>query len=255
MTADAEQAEGRAEPSGDDAGAPSARQRHLGLLVSLVVIAIAAAGFAAIPSARHAFSIAASGNLSGLRTYIRSLGFGGAVLLFALMLAHAVVFYPSELLTTTAGYIYGFLGGLVFSLVAWTCSAMLSYVLGRTIGRPLLRVILGKRFIRLERAMERGGVELMLSARLVPVVPLSLLGYVAGATGESFWTFCWTTFVGLIPLDAAVAYLGSQAKSLSVNNPLIWVALAFLIALLILSRYLSKRMRMRPTQDDGQQAD
>ena len=38
-----------------------------------------------------------------------------------------------------------------------------------------------QRFDRLERAVEHGGVTLLLAARLVPIVPFSLFSYVAGA--------------------------------------------------------------------------
>jgi uncharacterized membrane protein YdjX (TVP38/TMEM64 family) len=223
------------------APAPTGREGRGGLLFTVAAICLAAAVFAAIPAARHAFSLVLHGNLSGLRTYIHGLGFGGLALLFALMIGHAVIPYPTEILTTTAGFIYGFLPGLALALLGWTCCAVVSYGIGRTIGRPLLRALLGKRFTRLEEAMDSGGTQLMLSARLIPVVPFALLGYVAGATRESLWKLVWTSFVGYLPLTAAVAYLGSEAKSLSVSNPLIWVAVVFVIGLLVGSHFWARR--------------
>jgi uncharacterized membrane protein YdjX (TVP38/TMEM64 family) len=215
--------------------------RYGGLLVTVAAVGVAAVAVVVIPELRHAFSLVLHGNLSGLRHYIRGLGAGGLALLFALMLGHSIVWYPTELLTTTAGYVYGFIPGTAFALLGWTCTAVLTYGLGRAIGRPLLRAVLGARFARLEQAMETGGIQLLLSARLIPIVPFSLLGYAAGATRISLWRLVWTSAVGYLPLTAAVAYLGSQAHSLSVNDPLVWVAVVVVVALLVLSRVMARR--------------
>jgi uncharacterized membrane protein YdjX (TVP38/TMEM64 family) len=224
---------------------PEVIEKHGGLVLTLVGLALTVGVFAAVPSLRHSVVLLAHGNLDGLREYIRSLHFGGAVLLFALILGHAVVPYLSEILTGTSGFVYGFLPGLALAIVGWTGSAVISYWLGRTIGRPLLRALLGQRFTRLERAMKRGGAQLMLVVRFVPIVPFSLLGYAAGATRQSLWSLVWTSFIGYLPLTAAVAYLGSQAKSFSASDPLVWVAVVVLVGLLVASRIMIKRQQRR----------
>ncbi|HWF54071.1 MAG TPA: VTT domain-containing protein [Solirubrobacteraceae bacterium] len=215
--------------------------RYRELLIALAGLALGVAVFAAVPQLRHAFSLSVHGNLSGLRHYIRGLGGGGLALLFALMLAHAVVFYPTEILTATTAYVYGFVPGLAFAMVGWVFSALVSYLLGRSIGRPLLRTVLGSRFARLEQAVERGGTQLMLTARLIPIVPFSLLGYAVGATHGRVIRLMWTTAVGYLPLTAAVAYLGSRAQSLSVSDPFVWVAVVVVIALISIARMLGRR--------------
>jgi uncharacterized membrane protein YdjX (TVP38/TMEM64 family) len=226
-------------------------RRHSGLAMTVLALLLVALLFLLIPELRHAFALTAHGNIDGLRAYIRGLGAGGAVLLFGLMLLHAVVFYPTEILTTTAGFVYGFLPGLALAMFGWVCSAVVSYWLGRTIGRPLLRAVLGKQFVRLEQAMETGGIQLMLSARLVPIVPFSLLGYAVGATRRSLWTLVWTSAVGYLPLTAAVAYLGAHAQSLSASNPLVWVAVVLVVTLLVLSRVMARRSLHRPDEHPG----
>jgi uncharacterized membrane protein YdjX (TVP38/TMEM64 family) len=204
---------------------------------------------AAVPAVRHAVSLTLHGNLTGLRDYIRGLGFGGFALLTALILAHAIIPYPSEILTSTAGYVYGFIPGALFAIAGWTLTAIFTYFIGRWVGRPLLRKILGKRFTDLERGMKSGGVRLMLVARLLPVVPLALLGYVAGATNESLWRLTWTSMLGYAPLTFLVAYLGSQAKSLSTSNPLLWIAVVVVI-LLIVGPHLYTRHQAKRTATD-----
>lgn len=40
------------------------------------------------------------------------------------------------------------------------------------------------------------------------------------------WRFAWTTVAGYLPLTAVVAYLGSNARTVSLGDPLIWIAVA-----------------------------
>lgn len=54
-------------------------------------------------------------------------------------------------------------------------TALLSYALGRTVGGPLLRALLGSRFSRVERGVVDGGISLLLAGRLIPVVPFACL--------------------------------------------------------------------------------
>ena len=48
----------------------------------------------------------------------------------------------------------------------------------------------------------------------------------AGAARFSLWRFTWTSAVGFVPLTAAVSYLGSEARTLSLSDPLLWGALS-----------------------------
>jgi uncharacterized membrane protein YdjX (TVP38/TMEM64 family) len=198
-----------------------------------------------VPQFRHCVGLVLHGQFGALRDYIRSLGAGGFALLLGLMLAHAIVFYPSEIVTATAAYVYGFGPGLAFVVGGWLLAALFSYALGRAVARPLLRTLLGVRFVRLERGIERGGIPLLLSARLIPIVPFALVGYAAGATHVSVWRFSWTTVVGYLPLTVAVVYLGAKARTFSTSDPLVWVAVAVLVGLLAAQWILHYRRTQR----------
>jgi uncharacterized membrane protein YdjX (TVP38/TMEM64 family) len=221
---------------------PPSRTGRVELVAGVATIVAAVALIALVPEFRHCVSLVVHGRFGALRSYVRSLGAGGLALLLGLMLAHAIVFYPSEIVTTTAGYVYGFGPGLAFVVVGWLLSALLSYALGRSVGGPVLRRVLGHRFTWLTATMEGGGIALLLSGRLIPVVPFALIGYAAGATRTSLWRFSWTTVVGYLPLTIAVVYLGSRAQTLSTGNPLVWVAVAVLVGLLIGEQLVRRRV-------------
>jgi uncharacterized membrane protein YdjX (TVP38/TMEM64 family) len=209
------------------------RNARLELLLGLGTIVLGIALIAAVPQLRHCVVLVVHGQFTELRDYIKSLGAGGVALLLGLMIIHAIVFYPSEIITTTSGYVYGFLPGLGLAVVGWFLAAMLSYALGLAVGRPVLQRLLGRRFDWLSTTMERGGISLLLSARLVPIVPFALVGYAAGATHTNLWRFSWTTVVGYLPLTVAVSYLGSRAKTFSTSDPLVWAAVALIVAMLV----------------------
>ena len=209
-----------------------------------IVIAVVLAGLgiiAAVPWLRHAFLFCLHGDVGGLRHYIRGLGAGGIVLIISLMVLHAVIYYPTELITATAGFVYGWRWGLAIALGGWLLSALLSYGLGSWLAGPLLRSLLGRRFVGFERAIECGGTPLLLGYRLIPVVPFSFMGYAAGAARVRLWTFAWTSVVGFLPLTAAVSYLGSRARSLSASDPVVWIAVALALVLLLAARRLQAR--------------
>jgi uncharacterized membrane protein YdjX (TVP38/TMEM64 family) len=221
------------------------RRTRVDLAAGLATAAAVLALIVLVPALRHSVGLALHGHIDALRTYIRSLGAGGLALILGLMVAHAVVFYPSEIVTATAGYIYGFAPALGLVTAGWLLTALLSYALGRSIGGPLLRSLLGKRFSRLEEAVADGGIMLLLAGRLIPIVPFAFLGYAAGATHVKLWRFSWTTVVGYLPLTALVAYLGSNARSLSLSDPLVWIAVAAAVLLLSAHWVLSRRQRHR----------
>lgn len=205
-----------------------------------------AAGIAAIAGlvllvapVREAVFDAVGGDTGSVREDLRGLGVGGALLVVALAVAHAVVWYPAEILDAAAGYVFDFWVALPLIMASWVLSGLIAYYIGRHAARPLLYRFAGEhRFTRLEQLMERGGATFLLVARLVPIVPFSLLGYVAGAAHVPIWRYTWTTAVGYIPITAYFVYLGSRLESLSVKDPVIWIGVVGLIAALYGVRHL-----------------
>jgi uncharacterized membrane protein YdjX (TVP38/TMEM64 family) len=228
-------------PSRSRSPTPPSRSGRIELAAGLAAIVAGIALIALVPELRHCVSLVVHGRFADLRSYVRSLGAGGFALLLGLMLAHAIVFYPSEIITATAAYVYGFWPGLAFVVVGWLLAALLSYALGRSVGRPLLQRVLGRRFAWLTATMEGGGITLLLSSRLIPVVPFALAGYAAGATHINLWRFSWTTVLGYLPLTTAVVYLGSRAQTLSTGNPLVWIAVGVLVGLLVGEQLVRRR--------------
>ena len=197
----------------------------------------------AIEPLRTGFADAVRGDTESLREDLRGLGVGGALIVLALALVHTVVWYPTEILNAAAGYVYGFWVALPLLMAGWMLNAIVAYWIGRNAARPLLWRYLGReRLESYERMVSRGGTTLLLGMRLVPIVPFSLFSYAAGSARVPLGKFMWTSGVGYLPLTAVFAYLGSRLESLSLDDPLLWVGVAIVIGLLLLTRRLARSL-------------
>ena len=222
----------------DDRGAPAGEQPtrlaillSFGSLLAIVVLVLA------LNPLRDAVGDALSGDTGSLRADLDGLGASGAVLVLVLSLAHAVIFYPAEILNAATGFVYGFWIALPLMMAGWLLNGIVCHQVGRYGARPLLlRLLREERFLRYERAVERGGVTLLIGIRLVPIVPFSVVSYVIGSAGVPLGTFVWTTFVGYLPLTALFVLLGSRLEELSPTDPVIWIGAALMIALLLITR-------------------
>lgn len=212
----------------------------LPVLVTFVGIVVIVGVIALIPPLREAAGHAIAGDTDALRSELE--GAAGVLTLLVLAMLHSIVFYPAEILDAAAGFVWGFWLGLLLVMIGWMLNAWLSWLIGRHAGHPLLYRLVGHdRFVALETAIERGGVFLLLTMRLIPIVPFSLFTIVAGATRVPLWRLLWTTAVGYLPLTALFVYLGTQLEELSPTNPILiggGVALVLIV-------YTAHRMRHR----------
>ena len=129
-----------------------------GIWLTLLGVAAFAAVVALVPPLREGVASVLSGDAGRLRSELLDLGAGGALVLAGLMLVHAIIPFPSELLNAAAGFVYGFWLALPLVLAGWLLSALATYAIGRGAGRPLLLRLVGEE--RLEegaRLIERGG--------------------------------------------------------------------------------------------------
>jgi uncharacterized membrane protein YdjX (TVP38/TMEM64 family) len=151
--------------------------------------------------------------------------------------------------------VFGFGLGFPIVMTSWVISGLGAYAVGRHAARPLLYRIAGEeRFVRIEGLIHRGGVTFLLAARLIPIMPFSLLGYVCGAARVPLPRFLWTTAVGYAPLTAYFTYLGSRLEGFSISDPILWIGGAAILLGLIGIRFLrprGSREAERPQKAEG----
>ena len=214
-------------------------------ILATIVAALAITGLLfAIEPIRDAVSAAFAGDLGQMRSELDSLGAAAALVLVGIALVHAIVPFPAEFPTAAAGFVFGFAIAFPLMVVAWTLSCLVAYALARGVGPPLLDRLAGKeRMEATDRLIARGGWPILLAGRLIPVVPYNLVSYAAGATRVPLGRFTWTTAVGVAPLTALTALLGARLQEPRFDDPVLWLILLGVLALLALARPLGRRLR------------
>jgi uncharacterized membrane protein YdjX (TVP38/TMEM64 family) len=225
-----------------------------GLVVTIAGILLGAAVALLIPSLRDAMSDAVQGNTAQVRHDLGN-SLGGAFLVVWLAMVHVIVWYPAEILDAAAGYVFGFAVGFPLVMASWILSGLAAYAVGRHAARPILYRVAGEeRFLRTEQLIHRGGVTFLLAARLIPIVPFSLMGYVCGAARVPLIRFTWTTAVGYIPITAYFTYVGSRLESFSIGDPIVWIGGGTLLLLIFAARFVIPRGTSEDQAHSGETA-
>ena len=154
------------------------------LAATLALLAALALAFWLVEPLNGVASAAFDGDGALVRSRTQALGVAGALVLLALVLAHAAIPYPSEITTAAAGYVYGFGLGFALMMVSWFLTALLAYELAREVGRPAARRLIGeRRLAKAEEFVDRGGPTALIASRFVPLIPFNAVCYAAGITG------------------------------------------------------------------------
>jgi uncharacterized membrane protein YdjX (TVP38/TMEM64 family) len=220
--------------------------RHIAAVTGLGMVAVVVVLAAATPTGRHIVQATLDGDSRELRRELLGLGVVGVLVLVAVTLSHAIVPFPSELVTGAAGFVYGFWVAVPLMLVLWLASALLAYWLAERFGRPLARRLIGeRRLARAEELMARGGAGAMLSLRLIPLIPFNAICYAAGITRVPLVRYSWTTVAGILPLTTLVAYLGSRLKSPDFADWRVWLLVGAFVAIVVAGQVIERRLRSR----------
>jgi uncharacterized membrane protein YdjX (TVP38/TMEM64 family) len=129
----------------------------------------------------------------------------------AFLAAHIVVTvlpFPRTAFTLAAGLLFGPLLGVTLAVVASTASAVIALVLVRAAGWELSRLVRHQAVETVDaRLRDRGWIAVM-SLRLIPAVPFSVLNYAVGASAVRVLPYTLAMLAGVLPGTAAVVILG-----------------------------------------------
>jgi uncharacterized membrane protein YdjX (TVP38/TMEM64 family) len=177
----------------------------LALLVVLAVIGAAGLGLFLIERMEGEISVRA------FEDVILSWGHWGVLASIGLMVLHSFVPFPAELVALANGMLYGPLWGTVITWVGAMLGAFLAFGLSRAFGRPFVKTVVARRdWQMLDDWAGKHAAEMVFLARFLPVISFNLVNYAAGLTKISWWTFGWTTGVGILPVTILMAAMGDQ---------------------------------------------
>jgi uncharacterized membrane protein YdjX (TVP38/TMEM64 family) len=179
--------------------------RHILALLALVVIV--ALGIVAWRG--HIVTIAPTAQ--GIEDEIKSWGPWAVLASIGLMVAHSLVPFPAELVSFANGMLFGPVWGVVITWVGAMLGAALAFALGRWFGRPFVDALMSEHHRNaMDRWLHRQGIGVLLASRLMPVISFNVINYAAGLTPISWWTFLWTTGLGILPITTLLVVTGDQ---------------------------------------------
>lgn len=159
-----------------------------------------------------------------LRDWAESLGPWFPLAFLAVHIVVTVFPFPRTAFTLASGLLFGPGLGIAIAVVASTISALLAVVLVRAAGWRLHRLVPHPRVRALDARLGRRGWPTVMSMRLIPAVPFSVLNYAAGASAVRMLPYTGATLAGLLPGTAAVVILG-DALTNHISPMLILVSL------------------------------
>lgn len=188
-------------------------KRRFAAITTAIVILVAVAVLVPLPTAVQ------------LRDWATSVG---PWFPLAFLAAHVVITvfpFPRTVLTLAAGLLFGPFLGVPMAVLASTVSAVIALLLVRAAGWRLDQLVKHPRLQTVNTRFADRGWPTVLSMRLIPAVPFSVLNYAAGSSAVRLLPYTAATFVGLLPGTAAIVILG-DAFTGNVSPLLFLVSLA-----------------------------
>jgi uncharacterized membrane protein YdjX (TVP38/TMEM64 family) len=171
-------------------------RRRLATIATAIVILIAFAWLVPLPSAVQ------------MRDWATSVGPWFPLAFFAAHVVVTIFPFPRTAFTLAAGLLFGPLLGVSLAVIASTVSAVAAVLLVRAAGWHLDRLVSHPKLDAVNARLAARGWPTVLSMRMIPAVPFSVLNYAAGSSRVRLLPYTLATFAGLLPGTAAIVVLG-----------------------------------------------
>lgn len=160
-----------------------------------------------------------------LAAWVRSAGPAAPVVFVLVGAVSACVLFPGQVTATAAGVLFGVASGVALTLAATTLGAALAFLVARGIGAASLGRLLGPRATHWRDWIAARGFSAVLTARLLPGTPASVLNYAAGLTAMPLRAFAAAVALGALPKTIAYVALGGALSAPLSSRGLIALAL------------------------------
>lgn len=147
--------------------------------------------------------------------WIREQPFTPVLVLLVYVLGGMVAF-PVTLMVVATVVVFGPWWGGLYVLAGSQASAITVFWVGRWLGRDAVRRFAGNLFNRLSRKLSASGLMAVITFRIVPVAPFSIINLIAGSSGIRPRDYMLGTLIGMLPgMIATIVLADRLAVSLS----------------------------------------
>lgn len=149
------------------------------------------------------------------------------------------IIIPSSIIAIANGLIFGPFEGFLVTMIGNFISSTIGFFLARILGKDFVQGILGKKFRNFESNIEKKQFLIMMSLRMIPVIPLDPISYACGLSKVSYKKFISATLIGVSPETICYSILGENFDKPFSPQFIIPVAI-LIIALLFSSKIIKK---------------
>jgi phosphatidylserine/phosphatidylglycerophosphate/cardiolipin synthase-like enzyme/uncharacterized membrane protein YdjX (TVP38/TMEM64 family) len=165
--------------------------------------------------------------------WIRDSNFTPVLILLAFIVG-SVLAIPLTLIIIATVTVFGPWAGMAYSLVGAQLAAMVTFWLGQSLGKDTVSNLAGSQFNTIARKVKNPGLLTIVTFRIVPVAPFTVVNVIAGASSISLRHFAIGTFFGMMPGIAAIALVADRLlawlKDPSLEDVLLLAATVLLVA-------------------------
>jgi phospholipase D1/2 len=169
---------------------------------------------------------------------------------FGAYLGGTLVFFPITPLLGATALLFPAPAAFFYCMTGALSAAILTYGVGRLIGRFRPRWLERPRLKRISRQLQRRGIVAVIAARMLPVGNFSLINMTAGALGVRFRDYLIGNLVGLLPgvlaLTVFADRIGATVRHPRPNNLIVLALVAGAIGAALW--WLKRRIARRPRQ-------
>ena len=155
------------------------------------------------------------------------------LLVLVIYVGLGLLVFPVTILIAATAVLFGPWLGFAYALGGSVTSALTAYGAGALFGKKFMRYNPGPMVARVSKALGRHGVIAIVTMRLLPVAPFTVVNVLAGASHVSIRDFALGTVIGMAPGIAVMTILGSGLGELSRApgiSSVAWVSGALAIA-------------------------
>jgi len=210
-------------------------RKKLGRIISTVAFPAAIATIVVVAVLLRADIARVFSSRVAFQAWIDGFGAYGPLIFCGVQVFQVIVFVvPGEVAQIAGGYLFGIVGGIVYSVIGIAAGSAFNFYLSRTLGIAFVEGLF--RADRVEKfesiiSSPRARVGFFLLF-LIPGIPKDILCYVAGLSRIGFFQFLGISMSGRLPGIIASAVIGSAAAQSNWTVTIIVTAAALLLFLL-----------------------
>ena len=169
------------------------------------------------------------------------------LVVIGIYLVGGFLIFPVTLMVVGTGLAFGAVYGFFYAMLGAEISALVTYAIGQYVGHDSIRRLSDRWVSRASCYLGRQGLLAIITLRIVPVAPFTVVNLVAGASHIGLRDFAVGTLLGMLPGTLALVVLSDQVLN-AIQSPeaariALVVGLVILVALLFwgLKRWVKKR--------------